>query len=171
MTGRGVLDVATLERRAALADADRQLFDTLLFRARRIADPTFGLADEVEQLLEAWPAGISAHIAVADIYRIDKPEEAAAMAAKAKSLITDETSYSDRVMFAQLSLFRDAWDDIIAVLDGHVRIDRPSDELGWLALAFANAGIRPRTAPFFKSLTPDVIALSRFRAARWRCRT
>jgi len=157
-----VLETATVERRAALAPADRQLFDTLLFRARHAADPAFNLAEAVDHLLEAWPLGISAHIAVADIYRRDKQEDAPRVAAKAKALITDHASYSDRVMFAQLSIFSEAWDDVIAVLDGHVRLDQPSDELGWLSLAFANAGLRPRTAPFFKSLGSNVVTQSRF---------
>lgn len=157
-----VLEEATPERRAALALDDRQLFDVLVFRARRIAKADFDLAVEVEQLLTAWPVGISAHIAVADIYRNDKPEEAEAVAAKALSLFNVDTSFSDRVMFAQLSIFRGAWDDAIAALDGHVRLDQPTDELSWLAMAYANAGTRPRTASFFKSLAPRVIELPHY---------
>lgn len=158
----GVMGVATPERRKTLALPDRQLFDVLAFRARRAADASLDLAGEVEQLLEAWPLGLAAHIAVADIYRKDKPDDVEAVAAKAKSLITEETSFSDRIMFAQLSLFREAWDDIIVVLDGHVPLDRPSEQLAWLAYAFANAGTRPKTARFFRSLAPDVIAVARY---------
>ncbi|WP_454884263.1 PIN domain-containing protein [Sphingomonas oryzagri] len=158
----GVIAEATPERRAALGATDQQTFDTLVFRARRACDATFDLGHEVEQLLEAWPLGVAAHIAVADIYLKDKPGEAAAVAAKAKRLIGDATSYADRFMFAQLSMFRNAWDDVIDVLDRHVRMDEVSDELAWLALAFANAPTRPRTAVFFKVLGPTVIARPRF---------
>ncbi len=158
----GVLEAGTSERRKALALPDRQLFDVLLFRARGAADPAFDLTGEVERLLEAWPFGLAAHIAVADIYRTDRPDEVEAIVAKAKSLINGETSYSDRTMFAQLSLFRGAWDDIIMVLDGHVPLERPSEQLAWLAYAFANASTRPRTAPFFRSLAPEVTAIPRY---------
>jgi hypothetical protein len=65
-------------------------------------------------------------------------------------------------MFAQLSMFREAWDDVIDVLDGHVPPTHSSEPLIWLALAFANAGIRPRTSLFFRALPPEVIALPRF---------
>lgn len=157
-----VIEVSVPEAREALPAGERQLFDVLVFRARRAVDPSFELDRDVEILLEAWPLGVAAHIAVADIYRTDKPSDASAMAAKAKLLINGETSFSDRVMFAQLSLFRDAWDDIIEVLDGYVPINRPSEPLSWLAFAFANAGTRPRTAPFFSSLAPEVISLPRY---------
>lgn len=159
---RGALDAYLPQAREALGPGERQLLDVLLFRARRAADPSFDLDREVEGLLESWPLGVSAHIAVADIYRRDRPAEVAAMAAKAKSLISDATSFSDRVMFAQLSLFRDSWGDIIETLDGHVDLNRPSEPLSWLAFAFANAGTRPRTAPFFASLAPEVIAMPRY---------
>ena len=148
----GVIVEATPERRAALGAADQQTFDTLVFRARHASDATFDLAHEVEQLLATWPLGVAAHIAVADIYLKDKPSEAAAVAAKAKSLIGEAISYADRVMFAQLSIVREAWADAIDVLDGHVRMDGISEELAWLALAFANAPTRPRTSAFFKGL-------------------
>lgn len=81
------------------------------------------------------------------------------MAEKTRSLITPATSYSDRVMFAQLSLLREAWEDIIDVLDGFVGVDRPSEPLAWLAHAFANAPTQARTSPFYQSLAPEVIAL------------
>jgi tetratricopeptide (TPR) repeat protein len=158
----GVIAEATGERRAALGPADQQTFDTLVFRARYTIDATFDLAHEVEQLLATWPLGVAAHIAVADIYLKEKPSEAAAVAAKAKRLIGEATSYADRVMFAQLSMFREAWDDAIDVLDGHVRMDGVSEELAWLALAFANAPTRPRTSAFFKGLGTTVIAEPRF---------
>ena len=159
---KGALDAQNPETREALGPSDRQLFDVLIFRARRAADQSFDLDREVESLLSAWPIGVAAHIAVADIYRADRPDEVAAVVAKAKALITAETSFSDRVMFAQLSMFRDAWDDIIEVLDGRVAVTRPSEPLTWLAVAFANAATRPRTAPFFSSLTPEVMDLSRY---------
>lgn len=157
-----VIEEATNERRERLPAAARQLFDVLVFRARHAGRTSADLDEDVEQLLERWPLGVSAHIAVSDIYRVAKPEGIAAMVAKTKSLITSETSYSDRVMFAQLSLFREAWDDIIAALDGFVGVDRPSEPLAWLAHAFANAPSQARTSPFYRSLAPEVIALPRY---------
>lgn len=157
-----VLRRADSTQRAKLTPEDQQMFDVIRFRASRMADPAFDLDAAVEGLLKTWPFGVAAHIAVSDVYRLDKPHEFPAVVAKTKTLITDQTVYSDRVMFAQLSLFREAWDDIIAVLDGHVPVDRPSEPLAWLAYAFANSATRPRTAPFFQSLAPDVIALPRY---------
>ena len=159
---QGALGARQPAMRELLTPAEQQLYDVLVFRARRAADPAFDLSEAVEEMLSTWPLGVAAHIAVADIYRDDRPEEVAAVAAKAKALIDDATGYSDRVMFAQLSLFREAWDDIIAVLDGKIAVDRPSEALAWLAFAFANGGTRPRTAPFFQSLAPQVIALARY---------
>ncbi|MCB1484523.1 MAG: tetratricopeptide repeat protein, partial [Hyphomicrobiaceae bacterium] len=157
-----LIEEATDERRSKLPARAHQLFDVLVFRARHAGKMSTDLGGDVEQLLERWPLGVSAHITVADIYRVAKPDALAAMAEKAKSLITDETSYSDRVMFAQLSLFREAWDDIIAVLDGNVGLDRPSEPLAWLAHAFANAPTQARTSAFYRSIAPEVIALPRY---------
>lgn len=157
-----LIEEATEERRAKLPARAHQLFDVLVFRARYAGKTSTDLDGDVEQLLARWPLGVGAHIAVADIYRMAKPDALAAMAEKTKSLITAETSYSDRVMFAQLSLFREAWDDIIAVLDGHVSLDRPSEPLAWLSHAFANAPTRARTSQFYRSLAPEVIAIPRY---------
>lgn len=157
-----LIEEATEERRSKLQPRAHQLFDVLVFRARHASKTSTDLDSDVEQLLARWPLGVGAHIAVADIYRVAKTDALAAMAEKAKSLITVETSYSDRVMFAQLSLFREAWDDIIAVLDGHVSLDRPSEPLAWLAHAFANAVTQARTSPFYRSVAPEVIALPRY---------
>ncbi|KXV23581.1 hypothetical protein AD942_01020 [Gluconobacter japonicus] len=154
-----VLKEATNERREKLPIPARQLFDVLAFRARHAGRMGANLDEDVDQLLERWPLGVGAHIAVADIYRIARPEALGAMAEKTRSLITSATSYADRVMFAQLSLLREAWDDIISVLDGFVGIDRPSEPLAWLAHAFANAPTQARTSPFYHSLAPKVIAL------------
>lgn len=157
-----VIKEATNERREKLPVAARQLFDVLVFRARQAGKMGVNLDEDVEQLLERWPLGVGAHIAVADIYRIARPEALAAMAEKTRSLITPATSYSDRVMFAQLSLLRETWEDIIDVLDGFVGVDRPSEPLAWLAHAFANAPTQARTSPFYQSLAPEVIALPRY---------
>lgn len=157
-----VIEEATDERREKLLPPARQLFDVLVFRARHAGKTCADLDGDVEQLLERWPLGIAAHIAVADIYRAANPEAVAAMAEKTRSLVTDKTSYSDRVMFAQLSLFREAWEDIISALDGFVSLDRPSEPLAWLAHAFANAPTQARTSPFYQSLSPEVIALPRY---------
>ncbi|MCP1203725.1 PIN domain-containing protein [Acetobacter oryzoeni] len=154
-----VVKEATNERRERLPIPARQLFDVLVFRARHAGKMGANLDEDVEQLLERWPLGVGAHIAVADIYRIARPEALGAMAEKTRSLITPATSYSDRVMFAQLSLLREAWEDIIGVLDGFVGVDRPSEPLAWLAHAFANAPTQARTSPFYQSLAPQVIAL------------
>lgn len=157
-----VLQTAILDRRAEMSPTDQQMFDVMLFRAASAADPAFDLDEAVERLLAAWPCSVAAHIAVADIYRAKRPDDVRAMAAKAKLLITAETGYADRVMFAQLSLYREAWDDIIAVLDGYVPVDRPSEPLVWLSIAFANGATRPRTSQFFQSIAADVIALPRY---------
>lgn len=155
----GTLEVGTPETRELLDPVQQRMLDVLVFRARQAASPDLDPQGAVEQLLEAWPLSVSAHIAVADVYKARKHADTAAMAAKAKLLIGEESSHSDRVMFAQLSVYRDAWDDLIDVLDKHVPVDRPSEPLSWLAMAFANAAIRPRTSAFFKSLAPQVIAL------------
>ncbi|WP_310888979.1 tetratricopeptide repeat protein [Gluconacetobacter dulcium] len=157
-----VIEEATNERRERLPIPARQLFDVLVFRARYAGKTGANLDEDVEQLLERWPLGVGAHIAVAEIYRVARPEAFAAMAEKTRSLITSTTSYSDRVMFAQLSLFREAWGDIIGALDGFVGLDRPSEPLAWLAYAFANTPTQARTSPFYQSLSPDVIALPRY---------
>lgn len=157
-----VIEEATNERREKLPIHARQLFDVLVFRARHAAKMGTNLDEGVEQLLDRWPLGVAAHIAVADIYRIARPEALAAMAKKARSLITPVTSYADRVMFAQLSLLREAWEDIIGVLDGYVSLNRPSEPLSWLAHAFANAPTQARTSSFYQSLSPEIIALPRY---------
>ena len=157
-----VIEEATDERREKLPAPARQLFDVLVFRARHAGKTGADLDADVDRLLERWPLGVGAHIAVADIYRVAKPEALTAMTGKTRSLIGSETSYSDRVMFAQLSLFREAWDDIIGALDGYVSTDRPSEPLAWLAHAFANAAPQVRTSPFYRSLNAAVIALPRY---------
>lgn len=157
-----LIEEATDARRSKLPARAHQLFDVLVFRGRHAGKLSTDLDGEVERLLERWPLGVGAHIAVADIYRVAKPDALVAMADKAKSLITAETSYSDRVMFAQLSLLREAWDDIIAVLDGYVDVDHPSEPLAWLAHGFANAATQARTSLFYRSLAPEVIALPRY---------
>lgn len=158
-----VIAEGTDDRRRALDSADRQLFDVLLFRARQGGGKVcVDLDAEVDALIERWPLGVCTHIAVADIYQTTGHKGLVRMAAKAKSLITSSTSFADRLMFAQLSLHRESWEDIIYVLDGHVDVGRPSEPLEWLAYAFANAPTRSRTSKFFQSLGPEVIKLPRY---------
>ncbi|MCG0996465.1 hypothetical protein LHT11_14870, partial [Acetobacter indonesiensis] len=69
-------------------------------------------------------------------------------------------------MFAQLSLLREAWEDIIDVLDGFVGVDRPSEPLAWLAHAFANAPTQARTSPFYRKHPAGDAGIFR---RRWYC--
>ncbi len=154
---QAVLDFATPERRIDLEDEDRQSFDIMMFRARNASETDFDLDVEVDKLLEMWPLGTGAHIMVADVYRRDAPEKLKRMAEKTLRLFDRDTSFAHRVMFAQLSLMRGEWDDIIAALDGFVATDNSSEPLEWLGLAFANAAPRPRTRAFFASLPNELI--------------
>ncbi|KXV34299.1 hypothetical protein AD940_07840 [Gluconobacter thailandicus] len=157
-----VLEEATNERRARLSIHAREMFDVFVFRAKQAGKVETNLDNDVEQLLERWPLSVAAHIAVAETYRLARPELFGAMAEKTRSLITSVTSYSDRVMFARLSLFRDAWDDIIGALNGFVGLDQPSDPLLWLAYAYANAPTQARTSSFYQSLGAEVIDLAHY---------
>ncbi|OAJ69143.1 PIN domain-containing protein [Gluconobacter cerinus] len=154
-----VLEEATDDRRAKLSVPAREILDIFVFRAKQYGKAETQLNDDVEQLLQLWPLSVGAHIAVADTYRLAKPELFGAMVEKTRSLITSVTSYSDRVMFARLSLYRDAWDDIIGVLNEFVSLDQPSDPLLWLAYAYANAPTQASTSSFYQSLSSKVISL------------
>ena len=157
-----ILALATPERRVGLSDEEAQSFDVMRFRARRVIEPDFDLDAEVDRLIEAWPCGIGAHIVAADAYRKADPAKQAALSDKARSLFKADSAFVHRAMFAQLALFRGAWDDVITALDGYVAIDRDSEPLAWLALAFANASIRPRTRKFFAGLPAALISQSRY---------
>jgi tetratricopeptide (TPR) repeat protein len=157
-----LLAFATDERRARLSEEERQAFDVMAFRARILGDPAVDVDAAIENLLSTWPLSVSAHVAVADAVRRDRPGEADAIAEKASALLTSRSSYGDRVMVGQLALFRDDYDAIIAALDGFVPVDRDSEPLAWLAFAFANAASRTRTTLFFAELAPAVIALPRY---------
>lgn len=158
----GALDLATAARRETLDENEREIFDVMRFRAGHSCQPGFDLDAEIQTLLSAWPDSIAALIAVIEIFNKDRPEEVGSLTAKAMSLVTEDTSFPERLMLAQMSYFREAWDDIITLLDGRVSPQTASPPLLWLALAFANAPSRPRTSAFFKSLDAKVIGQARY---------
>lgn len=157
-----VLDFATPERRDALEAGDRETIDVMRFRARHASESSFDVETEVEALLASWPLGIAAHIAVTDMYRKSAPDLVERMAEKTLSLLRADASFAHRLMFAQLSMHRGAWNDVIAVLDGFVSTLHASEPLEWLAVAFANAPVRARTRIFFRSLAAPLIESSKF---------
>ena len=151
-----VIALATPERREAVDEDQRQMFDTMLYRAR-CASNAAEIGEATEALLNAWPDSLTARVVASDIARHADDPSAERLKDEARAMLRPDTPYPDRLMLAQLMVFDQDFDGVIAALDGKVATDAPSEPLTWLAWAFANAGSRPRTHPFFSSLPESVL--------------
>jgi tetratricopeptide (TPR) repeat protein len=159
-----IIGFGTPERRGQVAPDQVQMFDTMLYRAR-CAARAVDIADATAALLALWPDSLTARVVAADVLRhcgVEFAERAATVQIEALDLLGDATSYPDRLMLAQLMVFAEDFDGVIAALDGQVSLEEPSEPLLWLAWAFANGRARPRTHPFFASLPPSVIEQSAY---------
>lgn len=156
-----VITFATPQRHEALDEHQRQMFDTMLYRARCASDAA-DIGEATEALLNAWPESLTARVVAADIARHADHPTTERLIEEALALLRPDTPYPDRLMLAQLMVFEQNFDGVIRALDGQVATDTPSEPLTWLAWAFANAGLRPRTHPFFNSLSPDVLATANY---------
>lgn len=156
-----VMAFATPQRREGLDEHQRQMFDTMLYRAR-CASNAAEIGEATQALLEVWPESLTARVVAADIARHADHPSTERLMEEARAMLRPDTPYPDRLMLAQLMVLEQDFDGVIAALDGQVATDAPSEPLTWLAWAFANAGSRPRTHPFFDSLSADVLATANY---------
>ena len=156
-----VIAFATAERRETVDEDQRQMFDTMLYRAR-CASNQADIVEATDALLKAWPESLTARVVAADIARNADAPSTERLKGEALGLLRPQTPYPDRLMLAQLMVFEQDFDGVIAALDGMVATDAPSEPLTWLAWAFANANPKPRTHAFFSALPGPVIEAANY---------
>lgn len=152
----GVVTFATSKRRSEVREEDVRFFDTLVARGRietKAADAQVAL----RALVNAWP-GDPTVLAGAQIAQIHAPDLAKEFVQALLSGLTAETPLTARVMVAEVAVALDDPEAVIVALDGFVDVDAVSDTLAWLAWAFANGPVTPRTRIFFESLPPTTLA-------------
>lgn len=157
----GLLSAASDARRETLPLKDRAVFDTLVCRARAAA-PGADVAALARGLVAEHPDRVAVFAIAGDLLRRDHPDEAEVILAAALDHLDGDTPYGDRVMLANLARLLDAYDAVIQCLDGYVALDQSTPALGMLALAFANAGPRPRTHAFFEGLSDEILAVPEY---------
>ncbi|AYG95616.1 hypothetical protein D8I30_10815 [Brevundimonas naejangsanensis] len=151
-----VIAFATPDRRERVDEDQRQMFDTMLYRARCASNPA-EIGEATTALLKAWPDRLTTRVVAADIARHADDSSAERLKEEALAMLRSDTPYPDRLMLAQLMVFDQDFDGVIAALDGKVATDAPSEPLTWLAWSFANASPRPRIHAFFTSLAAPVL--------------
>ena len=152
----GVVAFATPERRLAVREEDVRFFDTLVARGR-IETKAANAEAALRALVAAWPGDPTVLAGAAQVARIHAPELAKELVRELLSDLRAETPLSARAMVAEVALALDDPEAVISALDGFVDVNTVSDTLAWLAWAFANAPVTPRTRIFFESLPPSTL--------------
>lgn len=163
-----LVDLLTPERRQAVREIDRRLIDMVLARARIELGVTPDPDAELTALIEQWPDDVTILIAAAGIAADRRLSSADNRIVTAEGALDQLTLFNDRATLAQIALRRDDYALMARVLDGFVDTTEASEPLMWLALAFANAPLRPRSHEFFEQLPSDILetaAFSRLAAA------
>ncbi|MBT0667414.1 hypothetical protein HT136_03415 [Novosphingobium profundi] len=153
-----LLAFASAERRSALRVEDRAMFDTMRARGR-IGSGASQAEAELHALLADWPGDAAVLGGAARMACSHAPELAKAFLAQLLDRLWTQSPKFMRVMAAETAVELDDTAAVIAALDGHIASDHLSPPLLWLAWAFANAPVTPRTRQFFDEIAPDVIAL------------
>ncbi|TSB05072.1 PIN domain-containing protein [Sphingorhabdus contaminans] len=156
------VNLITPERLSAIAPDDRALVDCILVRGQAEATTEDEAQLLIKRLLDRWPNDNRVRIVAADLAYRKAPEIAAELLQTATSNLSNDSRYADRVMVAECALRHNDFGSVIAALDGFIETEVLNEPLSWLALAFVNSPIRPRTAEFFAELGPDVISTPRF---------
>ncbi|KQR85273.1 tetratricopeptide repeat protein [Sphingomonas sp. Leaf343] len=156
-----VIAFATPERRSHVRDEDVRFFDTLVARAR-IETGAADADTALRGLIEAWPGDDTVLAGAAQTARLHSPHLAKELVARLLSEFTDATPLSARVMAAEVAVDLDDPASAITALDGFVDKATVSSPLAWLAWAYANAPVTPRTRAFFEALPDAILAEPRF---------
>lgn len=155
-----VVEFATAERRESVSAGDRSYFDTLLSRAKietAAADP----GTELLTLVDLWSGEQTVLAAAAQVARVHAPALADELKERLLTGLHPDTAMSARVMAAELALDMEDAEGVIGALDGFVDTGTMSDPVAWLAWAYANAPVTPRTRAFFEGLPEEVLAVPR----------
>ncbi len=152
-----VVAFATPERRSLVRDEDIRFFDMLVARAR-IETGAADADTALRSLIEAWPADDTVMAGAAQAAHLHSPELAKELVERLLSNFTEATPISARVMAAEVAVDLDDPASVITALDGFVDTATVSSPLAWLAWAYANAPVTPRTRAFFDALADTVLA-------------
>lgn len=156
------VSLITPERLTAIARDDRALVDAILVRGQAEATTAAEAQLLINGMLDRWPNDNRVMIAAADLAYKKAPEVAAELLQTATSKLSVDSRFADRIMVAECALRHNEFGSVITALDGFIETEVLNEPLSWLALAFVNSPIRPRTAEFFAELGPDVISMPRF---------
>lgn len=156
-----VVAFATPERRSIVRDEDARFFDTLVARAS-IETGASDVDTALRGLIEAWPDDDTVMAGAAQTAQLHSPDLAKELMRRLLSGFTDATPISARTMAAEVAVDLDDPASVITALDGFVDTATVSSSLAWLAWAYANAPVTPRTRAFFEALPDAVLAEPRF---------
>lgn len=151
-----VAELLTDERISAIPVPDRPLIDAIRTRSRIELGGNAERA--IEALLQRWPSDGRMAMAAADLAYRFLPGGARQYLQGAFRALHDGSRFADRVVFSEYALRHQEFEMVIEALDGYVPIESFSEPLEWLAHAFANSPVRPRTATFLNALGPNVLA-------------
>lgn len=157
-----ILDYRSEERRSALSEAVQEQYDAMVFRATYAANTSLDCREDAEILLARWPASLPVHVTVADALGHRGSDALVGVIERARGLVTDATNFGHRSMLAHLFYLEERWDDVIETLSGFVATDRDAVQLSWLALSHANSDERARASAFFRELSPELLATSKY---------
>lgn len=157
-----ILDYKSEERRSALSEAVQEQYDAMVFRATYAAGTSRNCREDADILLARWPASLPVHVTVADALSDRGSEALEGVIERARELVTDATNFGHRSMLAHLFYLEERWDDVIETLSGFVAHDRDTVQLSWLALSHANSDERTRASTFFRELSPELLATSKY---------
>lgn len=157
-----ILDYKSDERRSALSEAVQEQYDAMVFRATYAADTSLDCREDADILLARWPASLPVHVTVADALSHRGSDRLGHVIDRAMGLVTDATNFGHRSMLAHLFYLEERWDDVIGTLSGFVALDRDTVQLSWLALSHANSDERTRASTFFRELSPELLATSKY---------
>ena len=157
-----ILDYKSEERRCALSEAVQEQYDAMVFRATYAADTSLDCHKDAETLLKRWTNSLPVHVTVADALSHHGSDRLDDVIDRAKRLLTDATNFGHRSMLANLFYLEERWDDVVEALTGFVATDRDTIQLSWLALSHANSDERTRASTFFRELSPELLATSKY---------
>ena len=152
-----VIAFATPERRAGVCREDVRFFDTLVARAR-IETGAADAGKALRGLIEAWPGDETVLAGAAQTALPYSQDLAKELLGTLLSGFTNSTPLSVRLMAAEVAVDLDDAVSVITAIDTFVDMGTLSSPLAWLAWAYANAPVTPRTRAFFEAL-PDAILL------------